>query len=82
MKSDDLRTWNPPEPPSVPQGAPFMTGDDVDIQFVHEHPGTGPSFLRGWVSRSKRNEAEIELPKAYGPAATAKIVSALDTDGA
>jgi hypothetical protein len=59
-----------------------MMGDDVGIQFVQEGPGTGPSLLRGWVSRSKRNEAEIELPKAYGPAATAKIVSALDADEA
>ena len=54
-----------------------MMADDV-IQYAQEDPGVGLSFLGGWISRSNRNEAVVELPKAYGPDATATVVSTLD----
>ena len=81
LKNDDSRSWNPPKPPSIPQDVPFMMADDV-IQYAQEDPGVGLSFLGGWISRSNRNEAVVELPKAYGPDATATVVSTLDANEA
>jgi hypothetical protein len=81
LKNDDSRPWNPPKPPSIPQDVPFMMADDV-IQYAQEDPGVGLSFLGGWISRSNRNEAVVELPKAYGPDATATVVSTLDANEA
>lgn len=81
LKNDNSRSWNPPKPPSIPQDVPFMMADD-EIQYAQEDTGTGSSFLWGWISRSNRNEAVVELPKAYGPDATAMAVSKLDTNEA
>lgn len=79
VKNDDSRSWNPPKPASIPQDVPFMMADDV-IQCAQEDPGTGSSFLGGWISRSNQNEAVVELPKTYGPDVTAMVVSSLDTN--
>ena len=78
LKTDDSRSWNPPKPPSIPQDVPFMMDGDI-IQYAQEDPGTS-SFFGGLISRSNRNGPDVELPKAYGPYATATVVSTLDTN--
>jgi hypothetical protein len=79
LKNDNSRSWNPPKAPSIPQDVPFMMAGD-EIQYAQEDPGTGSSFLGGWISKSNRNETVVELPQAYGPDVTATAVSTLDTN--
>ena len=57
----------------------MMAGDI--IQYTQEDPGPGAtSFFGKWFSRASSYQADVELPKAYGPNATATIVTSLDTN--
>jgi hypothetical protein len=73
LQGHESRSWNPPNPTSIPQDVPFMVEGD-EFQFVQEDPGPGPSFFRKWISGADRNEPAVELPKEYGPDATAVLV--------
>jgi hypothetical protein len=73
LQGHESRSWNPPSTPSLPQDVPFMMEGD-EPQYTQEDPGPGPSFFGKWISRADRNEPAVELPRAYGPNATATVV--------
>jgi len=80
LEGNERPSWNPPRAPSIPQDMPFMMAGDT-IQYVQEDPGPGAtSFFGKWFSRASSYQADVELPKAYGPNATAAIVTSLDTN--